>query len=457
LWGIVSDRVTSQRHSRRDNTVAYIDQASYTALRALGRGPVIQFTWIYDRGVDLDGLRRLSRNLDRTLLGRRLERSPLPFGRHRWVAGSGPADIEVMAASRPRGDVWKWVSARSAVPVDPERGPVWHLAVQPLAEGGDAVSLVVSHTVSDAGGIIGSIADAVDGRVRDLGYPPPRSRRLGAALRQDLGATARTLLEVPSAVLGAARIAREQKDDLADSAKAVSPVRADDEIAAVPTLAVRVDLAEFDRVASTLGGTRNVLFAAVAARLGHRIGRVDAGGRAMLSFPVSERTAGETTGNALNTITVLADPEAVLGDLGGLRRDLRQALVDMADTRDATLAPLPLTPFVPRILVRRLEKMVLKVGQPIGCSNIGELPPAVNRPDGTDADYFDARMAEPGVTAAEFAGRGGHLWLAVAFLRDRMSLSVASWRVSGPNSAAVLADTVRTAFADFGLSAAVEY
>jgi hypothetical protein len=129
----------------------------------------------------------------------------------------------------------------------------------------------------------------------------------------------------------------------------------------------------------------------------------------------------------------------------------------MADTRDATLAPLPLTPFVPRILVRRLEKMVLKVGQPIGCSNIGELPPAVNRPDGTDADYFDARMAEPGVTAAEFAGRGGHLWLAVAFLRDRMSLSVASWRVSGPNSAAVLADTVRTAFADFGLSAAVEY
>lgn len=451
--GSVSDGAgVSQQRNHGDNTVAYIDQASYTALRALGRGPVIQFTWIYDRGVDLDGLRGLARNLDRTMLGRRLERSPLPFGRHRWVSGPGPADIEVMAATRPRAGVWKWVAERSVVPVDPERGPVWHVAVQPLAEGGDAVSLVVS----DAGGIIGSIADAVAGRARDLGYPPPRSRRPGAALRQDLAATMRTLSQVPAAILGAVRVAREQQTGSAGAAPAVSPARTD-EIADVPTLAVRADLAEFDRVASALGGTRNVLFAAVAARLGHRMGRVDAGGRAMLSFPVSERTEGDVTGNALNTITVLADPKAVLGDLGGLRRDLKQALVRMADSRATMAAPLPLTPFVPRLLVRRVEKMVLKVGQPIGCSNIGELPPAVNRPDGTDADYFDARMTEPGVTAAEFAGRGGHLWLAVAFLRDRMSLSVASWRVSGPNSAAALADTVRAAFADFGLSAAVEY
>ncbi|MDX1872582.1 hypothetical protein SBI67_10655 [Mycolicibacterium sp. 120266] len=448
--------ITGLERTYSDNTIAYIDQASYTALRALGRGPVIQFTWIYDRGVDLDGLRRLARNLDRTMLGRRVERSPLPFGRHRWVAGPGPADIEVMAATQPRADVWKWVAARSAVPVDPEWGPVWHLAVQPLAEGGDAVSLVVSHTVSDAGGIIGSIADAVDGRSRDLGYPPPRSRRRGSALRQDLGATIRTLGQVPAAIVGAVRVAREQQPGSAGAAPAVSPAPTD-EIADVPMLAVRTDLPEFDRVAAALGGTRNVLFAAVAARLGHRMGRVDAGGRAMLSFPVSERTDGDVTGNALNTITVLADPEAVLGDLGGLRRDLKQALVRMADTRATMAAPLPLTPFVPRLLVRRVEKMVLKMGQPIGCSNIGELPPAVNRPDGTDADYFDARMTEPGVTAAEFAERGGHLWLAVAFLRDRMSLSVASWRAAGPNSAVALADTVRATFADFGLTAAVEY
>lgn len=441
-----------------DNTVAYIDQASYVGLRALGRGPVIQFTWIYERGVDVDGLRRLSRNLGHTLLGRRLERSPLPFGRHRWVASPAPGDIEVMAVERPRESIWDWVSARAEIPVDPETGPAWHLAVQPMAGGGDAVSLAVSHTVSDAGGMIESIVQAVNGTAPDLGYPPPRSRTLPVALRQDLGAVADTLRQLPSAVIGAARIAREQRAPVADSAPAPNRMPADAETTvAVPTLAVHVDLAEFDSVATALGGTRNVLFAAVAARLGRLIGRVDGAGRAMLSFPVSERVPGDTTGNALNTITVLVDPAAVLGDLGTLRGDLKRALVTMAENRAALMAPLPLTPFVPRVLVRRLEKMVLKVGGPIGCSNLGELPDAVNRPDGAHADHFDARLVEPGVTAADFADRGGLLWLAVAFLHGRMSLNIRSWTVDGPNSTAALSDTVVKAFAEFGLSATVEY
>ena len=55
-----------------DNTLAYIDQGSFLALRALGRGPLIQFTWIYDRAVDLDGLRRFHANLGFGLLGRRI-------------------------------------------------------------------------------------------------------------------------------------------------------------------------------------------------------------------------------------------------------------------------------------------------------------------------------------------------------------------------------------------------
>ena len=39
-----------------DNTLDYIDQASFLGLRALGHGPVIQFTWIYARDVDLDAV-----------------------------------------------------------------------------------------------------------------------------------------------------------------------------------------------------------------------------------------------------------------------------------------------------------------------------------------------------------------------------------------------------------------
>lgn len=73
------------------NTVDYMDHASYIALRALRRGPVGQSVWIYDRGVDMDGLRRFQRNLENTLLGRRIERSPLPFGRHRGWPAHAPA------------------------------------------------------------------------------------------------------------------------------------------------------------------------------------------------------------------------------------------------------------------------------------------------------------------------------------------------------------------------------
>src|SRR3954469_6536330 len=61
-----------------DSTLAYIDQGSFLGLRALGRGPLAQYAWIYERQVDLDGLRRFHHNLGRGLLGRRIERSPLP-------------------------------------------------------------------------------------------------------------------------------------------------------------------------------------------------------------------------------------------------------------------------------------------------------------------------------------------------------------------------------------------
>jgi len=88
-----------------DNTLDYIDQASFLGLRALGHGPVIQFSWIYGHDVDLDALRRFHHNLGRGLLGRRIQRSPLPFGRHRWIAWPGPADIAVEAAALPRSEV----------------------------------------------------------------------------------------------------------------------------------------------------------------------------------------------------------------------------------------------------------------------------------------------------------------------------------------------------------------
>ncbi|MCF6386087.1 hypothetical protein L2K20_03790 [Mycobacterium sp. MBM] len=442
-----------------DNTLAYMDQGSYLGLRALRRGPVIQYTWIYERGVDLDGLRRFHRNLADGLLGRLVERSVIPFGRHHWVSAGEPGGIDISAAERRRDEVWDFVNERAEVPVDPEHGPPWHIGVQPLVEGGAVVTLVVSHTVADAGALIESITHAVNGTGRDLRYPRPRARTRAQALRADARTTARALAEVPAAVLGAARIAREQSAALSESAKAAAPASAvhfPQRAIHLPTIAVRVDQGEWEARAAALGGSNNVLLAGIAARIGTIIGRVDADGRAMLSLPVSERVAGDTRANALNTITVLADGRRASGDLREIRAGIKAALNELADTRERILAPLPLVPYSPKFLLRRLEKLVLKVGKPIGSSNSGALPEQVNRPDGTPADFFVAGSPEPGLTAGDLERMGGRMLVAAGTVGGAVCISVAAWEPGAPNTKEALMQSVKEAFYDFDLTAVME-
>ena len=155
-----ADRVSPNTVAVVDNTIDYMDQASFLGLRARGRDPLIQWCWIYGHGVDIEALRRFHRNLGGGLLGRRIERSPLPFGRHRWVAWPGPEDIEIASSARPRSDVRVWANEQAARPIDPELGPSWRLAVLPLDEGGAAVTLIVSHTVADGGGAVVAVSEA---------------------------------------------------------------------------------------------------------------------------------------------------------------------------------------------------------------------------------------------------------------------------------------------------------
>ena len=151
-----------------DNTIDYMDQASFLGVRALGHGPVIQWNWIYSHEVDLDGLQRFHDNLGRGLLGRRVEVSPLPFGRHRWISGSGSRGIEIAAAPIPRADVPAWFDAQALLPIDAEHGPTYRVSVQPVAEGGAAVSLLASHTVVDGVGLVIAVTEAASGVTRDL-------------------------------------------------------------------------------------------------------------------------------------------------------------------------------------------------------------------------------------------------------------------------------------------------
>ncbi|EUA32898.1 hypothetical protein I553_9046 [Mycobacterium xenopi 4042] len=86
--------------------------------RAAGINLVIQCVWIYEHPVDFDGLTRFHRNLGYGMLGRRIEVSPLPFGRPRWVLDREPSDIDIAQCARPRAEVGDWaMNARNRLSI----------------------------------------------------------------------------------------------------------------------------------------------------------------------------------------------------------------------------------------------------------------------------------------------------------------------------------------------------
>src|SRR5262249_34805056 len=143
-----------------DHVLSYIDQASFMGLRALGRGPVIEWTWVYSHPVHTDVVHDFNHRLAHGFLGRLVQRSSLPGGRHRWVANRVAAPVPVGSEAIRIEQLPQWRSALVDLVVDPEHGPGWRLVVQPLEGGGIALSLLVSHTIADGLGIAQALCDA---------------------------------------------------------------------------------------------------------------------------------------------------------------------------------------------------------------------------------------------------------------------------------------------------------
>jgi len=435
-----------------DSTLAFIDQASFLGLRALGRGPLIQFTWIYRRAVDVDGLERFRENLGRGLLGRRIERSALPFGRHRWIAWPGPDGIDIAEHSRTLDQVAQWTDEQAAIPIDPEYGPSWRLAVLPLVDGGAAVTLILSHTVADAVGAAIAVGDAVNGTAADLGYPPAHARTTGKAIVEDSRAIARCVPDIGRAVVAAARIARSGDLVKPSPPKKVPSGRGGSRSVTLPSVTAQVDLSHWDDCAKSLGGTSNSLLLGFVARLSRRLGWAPADGPVTLSMPVNERTPNDTRGNAITTVTVTVDPAGVTTDLRPLREQVKKLLSSLDQTRDGLLAPLPLVPLTPKSVARKLEQTVIRSGV-VGSSNLGELDPVVNRPDGSDADLFAVRTFEH-LTLADLQRSGGaFLPVLSGRVRGKLFLSVGHANRDGSTVRADILDAVRRTLDEFELSA----
>ncbi|OBF00166.1 hypothetical protein, partial [Mycobacterium sp. 852002-10029_SCH5224772] len=358
------------------------DQTLFLGERATGATSLLQCVWVYDRGVDIGGLREFHRHLGRGRLSRRVERSALPFGRHRWVTTGERRALEIVATPRPPEDVDAWLHVQANKRLDAEHGPGWHLATLPLSDGGAVVSLVTTHCLTDGVGLCEAIADAACGRDDEIRWPVAGSRRRWRALREDARQTTHDTGDVGRAIGAAIRMLRQGRDGVAAAprGKRPAPATAPDDRITLPMETIFVGADEWDARANALGGTSNALLAGLAAHLAQRVGRVAADGSVNVGMPVNERAPGDTRANAVTNVDVTLGPAAITTDLREIRAAIKQALVRHHDVPDERWALLPLVPLIPKPVFRRLLSVVTGGAATVVSSNLGALHPAANRP-----------------------------------------------------------------------------
>jgi hypothetical protein len=439
------------------NVLDLVDYTFFRVERAAEVTNLIQCVWVYNGGADIDGLRRFHHHLQRGRLFRCIERSPLPFGRHRWVSPSDQPGLEIIERPRPREEFDAWLDEHANIRLDAEHGPGWHLAVLPFTDGAAGVSLVASHCLTDAVGLCEALADAACGYDNAINWPAAGSRPRWQALHEDARQTASDLPGIGRAVVAAAQFVRRHRGHAGSAAAPTSkpPVLSAgaDESVAPPTATIFVDADEWDARARALGGTSNTLFAALAARLAQRVGRVTADGSVSLTMAINERTDGDTRANAITNVDFTVDPAPAATDLREIRAATKQALIRSQQQPDERWTLLPLAPLVPERLGRRWVGAATNSATSVGSSNIGAVNPAVSRPDGTYADRFVMRSLSTGMTKAMMHELGGLLSLLSGRTHGRVFVSVVAYQPGSTNSNDKLLQHISSVLSEFSLTA----
>lgn len=434
-----------------DNVLDPLDQFTFDAERVTGVASMPHPVWVYNRPVDIDGLRKFQHHLQQGLLARRIQPSPLPFGRHRWVSTESPSDIEIVATRRPRGELDAWLEEQAGTPIDPEHGPGWHLAVLPFTDGGAAVSMVISHCLADGIGLFRAIAAAVEGRDAPIDWPAAGSRRRWQALREDLRQTVRDIPAVGRGVGAAVRLARRARREAAGAAPSSRPLRlptGTDETLTPSVVTVVVNADEWDARAHALGGTSNVLLAGLASHLAQRMGRGTTDGSVLMKVLVNERVGGDTRANAISSLAITVDPVSARTDLREIRAAVKRALISHQESRDderAVMSFVPLLGLLPKRLVRLFDNTVVS-------SSMGAVDPAVIRPDGADADFFVPRVSYPTLSKGLMDSMGGVLYALSATAQHQVSVSVTAYQPGYTNSNEALRQDLSKVLDEFALT-----
>ena len=442
-----------------EHRLEFLDQTALELHRVTGRGQLMQCVWIYDHPVNEEGLQRFHHNLYESLGGRLIERSPLPFGRPRWVRPVGPPPpIQRAERSRPRSEVMDWADELGSLPIDPEDGPGWQLGVLPLDGGSTAVSIVASHVIGDGAGALMAVFEAVTGNIRDTGYEPRGARPPARAVIADLGRAVRDLPLSARTVVKAAKMLRDKRKDFA-RARAAQAHTSEGEYVIVPSAAFQIDVAEWDARAEALGGNSYSLLAGFAARLSEHIGRRRADGDVSLLIAINTRESlDDDRALAMAFASANVDPAKVAVDLTESRTAVREARQKAKVEVDPTRELLPLIPWLPKKVVKGVVDLMFSYSEdlPVSCSNLGDLPAELARVDGTAAETVFIRALDTNVTTGELQRSHGQLVVVSGRINGKITVSVEAYQLGAENSKERLRAIVSKTLAEFGLEGFID-
>ncbi|MCX2930203.1 hypothetical protein ORI20_07950 [Mycobacterium sp. CVI_P3] len=439
----------------------YFDQTAFEMMRATGRGQLMQCVWVYEHPVDFEGLRRFHRNFAESHGGRHIERSPLPFGRPRWVKpGRAPSEIQINETPRPRTELMDWADELAGLPIDPEHGPTWYLVVQPLTDGSTAISMVGSHVIGDGTAAGLAIFEAVTDTVRDAGYDRPGARTRRQALADDARQVLRDLPETRRALVKGAKLLWGKRKELAESRKARAGSQPDEQFVTVPSVAVIIDIPEWDSRAESLGGNSYSLLVGVTAKLAERLGRRRrSDGAVTLVIAINLRESLEDDrALAMAFANATVDPDKVTVDLTESRAVVREARQSAKNQTDPTMELFPLMPWLPKAAVKGVAELLFSYSEdlPVSCSNLGDLPPQIAQVDGTTAEVVILRALDQNVTLREMERSHGQLVVVSARVNGKVVISVEAYEIGAENSKQRLRELAEATLTDFGLTAVIE-
>lgn len=444
------------------NLLSYTDHGLFLTLRVADQESIIQATWIYEHPVDYEGLRRFHDNFGYGITGRLIERSPLPFARHRWVSVPGaPTDIEV-SQPRSRAELTDWLDEQAQLPMDPEFGPGWRISVLPMTDGATAVSLAGSHALGDGIAAAVRMVEAVLGQRSDLGYPPPGYRTRRQAVLADLRQAARDFPEAAKAFVALVKMLRRRRSEPAPPApRALTAIPAEElkKNVMLPGVFATLDVAEWDSLARRIGGNEHSLLAGFAAKVAANMGRTGADGSVTVLIPISARQSfDDGRANAVVMATAKLDPAGIESDLRPARAAMRAAVQKARDEPDDLSEVIPLVPWVPKRALRGLADSTIGLSAevPVFCSNVGELPAEILRIDGTEAEYMFFRGIDRRVTREALERRRGLLTVMAGRVGGRVLMSVVAFQPGWDNTKEALRELLAGTLSEFGLNGHIE-